>query len=38
VATAESRPCSRSFAQRGRDAESNRKPGVWAPVNKITAG
>jgi hypothetical protein len=31
-------PCSRDLARRSRDAESDRKSGVWPPVDSITAG
>ena len=30
--------CSRNLAQRGRAAESDRKSGAWAPVNRIPDG
>ena len=38
TAEAERHPCSQNLAQRGRDAESDRKSEAWATVNGITVG
>jgi hypothetical protein len=38
TAEAERHPCSQNLAQRGRDAESDRKSDSWATVNGITVG
>ena len=38
MVTAESDPYSKDLAQRSRAAESDRKTGVWAPLDRLTVG